>query len=403
MAGDDLFDVNFGDFTDEEISMTEINAEETSTEETASAAEESSESTQETEKKEETQEAEDSIEIESLNDLKNIENSSEEEAEQAEEDSKDEESDSDNEGPDLGEDSSPVTPFASLLHEKGFLPNINWEEFNSAEDKIEALAQAMNAELAYANQAFINSFPPELIDMAKAVASGVPLDSIKDAKVQELNYSSIEEDKLTENTSLQKRLVSEYLQAKGFKQNKIDSYVEKFEDMGTLEDEAKDALGELQEYAKQQQEQAKQAHAERQKQLEEQHAQTINKIKEDITGTEEIIPGIKMNKTVKDRLFNNMTQMTSQDNNGNPVNYIMETRAKDPIKFDMAVTYLADITKGFTDWSKLGKTAKSTAAKDLEKALANSKPIVGKPKKAPKTSDSEPDLGDDFFNSLSKL
>jgi hypothetical protein len=399
MAGDELFDVDFGNFTDESISLTEINEEPKAevTEETT--VEETTEETTE-EKKEETQEAENSIDIESLSDLKHDENTSKEEEK---EDSIDVETNSDNEGPDLGEDSSPVTPFASLLHEKGFLPNIDWDEFNTAEDKIEALSQAMQAELYHANQAFINSFPEELIDMAKAVAQGVPMDAIKDAKIRELDYSNIKDDNLSENSTLQKRLVGEYLTMKGFKDSKIKSYLEKFEDMGTLEDEAKDALGELQENAKKEQERAKAEFAEHQKMLEQQHAQTINKIKEDITGTEEIIPGLKMNKTVKDRLFHNMTQMVSRDEHGNPINYIMQERSKDPVRFDMAITYLTDITKGFTDWSKLGKAAKSGAAKDFEKALSNSKPIVGKPKKAPQTSDSEPDLDDSFFKSLKGL
>ena len=74
-----------------------------------------------------------------------------------------------------------------------------------------------------------------------------------------------------------------------------------------------------------------------------------------------------------------MTQIVGQDNNGNPMNYVMQMRSKDPVKFDMAVTYLADLTKGFTDWSKISKTAKTNAVKEFEKTLQSTSYTYGKP------------------------
>lgn len=286
-------------------------------------------------------------------------------------------------------DSSPITPFASLLHEKGFLPNLNWEDFNAAEDKIEALADAMRKEVEFANANFINSFPEELVDLVKAVASGVPFDKLKDNKVAELNYSTITQDSLSEDVSLQKRLVSESLAAKGFNEKKIAKMLNTFEDTDSLEEEANDALVELKEFHKKQQEQIKLQYAEQQKQLEARHQQTIRTINDTVKGTEEIVPGMKLNDSVKNRLIQNMTQIVGQSQDGTPLNFVMQTRAKNPLKFDMAVTYLADITNGFEDWSKIKTTAKTAATKDFKAALGEAITNSGAPKGANATKDNK--------------
>ena len=61
---------------------------------------------------------------------------------------------------------------------------------------------------------------------------------LKDNKLQELEYTTISEDKLTEDTNLQKKLVRNYLKEKGFKDAKIEREVTRYEDLGDLETEA---------------------------------------------------------------------------------------------------------------------------------------------------------------------
>jgi len=273
--------------------------------------------------------------------------------------------------PDGEGESSPVIPFASLLHQEGVLPNLNLDEFSSSEDKTKALIEAVKKEIATANDNFVSSFPKELVDLAEAVKNGVPLESLKDHKVKELNYASINEASLDENISLQKRLVKESLMNKGFKEAKADRLVETYEDMDSLLDEAKDSLEGLKEYHKKAQEEAVANQKAQQKQMEENNAQLINNIKSTIDNTEEIIPGIKLNKSTREKTFNAMTQIVDNDENGAPVNYIMSLRAKDPLKFDMKLAYVAQLTNGFSDWSKITKTSKTNATKDFEKALTS--------------------------------
>ena len=296
-------------------------------------------------------------------------------------------------GPDSGGESSPVTPFASLLQEKGFLPNLDIEELKKAEDPYTALADAWGKEKQVLQEQIIGSFPPELIDMARAVAQGVPLDALKDSKIQELNYSKITEDQLTENIDLQKKLVGELLYSKGFRPAKIKSLIETYEDAGKLKAEAVDSLGELQVLVKHQQEQTKQQYAAQQQQFQQQHSQRIKYIEDTIGATEEIIPGMNLTQKAKNDLFANMTQVVGKDAQGQPMPYVMALRQEDPLKFDMAVTYLAQTTKGFTDWSKLTKTAKSSAAKQLADALSNQPTrTAGGAKRVVGVNDAEEDL-----------
>ena len=287
--------------------------------------------------------------------------------------------------PGTDENSSPITPFTSFLQEKGFLPNFNQEEFDKSENKIEALADAMRNEINAANESFIKSFPPEMIEMAEAVANGVDFNSLKESKVKELTYSKITDEALSENEGIQKQVVSEYLATKGFKPEKIKTYIDRFEDSGTLEEEAAEALVEMKEYSIEQQKLTAKQHAEQQAKFQERHKQELNNIAELINKTEEIVPGLKLNKPQRDKLYNNMTQIVGQDEHGQNQNLVMKTRAADPYKFDMAVNYLLDVTKGFTDWSSLGKTAKTSATKEFEKVLSQNN-VGGYGKGTPKAS-----------------
>lgn len=297
-----------------------------------------------------------------------------------------------NDSPDTVGNSSPVTPFASFLQEKGFLRNLDMEKFKQAEDPMQALAEAWGNEVQIMQQQIINSFPKELIDMANAVQQGIPLEALRDAKIQEINYSKITEDQLSSDKAMQKRLVSDYLQTKGFKADKITDLVNTYEDSGRLEAEAKESLGELQVLLKQYQEDTKKQYAMQQQQFEAQHKQRIDHIQKTITDAEEIIPGMRLTDKAKQDLFANMTQIVGQDANGQPVPYIMALRQEDPLKFDMAVTYLAQTTKGFTDWSKLTKKAKSSATSELEKALKSTPTRTGGASKSIQAPAAEGDL-----------
>jgi cobalamin biosynthesis protein CobT len=378
---DDLFNVSFSALQDNEpIDISEVSQEDTA--ETAeqvevvedqTAEQKPEDSTAEAETKEtETEtpkaEAKAEAEKESGNDLIDIEmDTTSEEV-------------SDTSEPPGQEDSSPITPFASLLQEQGFLPHAKIEDIKSTEDLIEAFRKEREAY----QMDVINSFPEELIGMAEAVAKGLPFDSLKEAKVKELEYNALTEDKVSEDINLQKRLVSEYLADKGFKPEKINRYIEKYEDMGDLFDEAKDALVELKETASKKEAAIKEQYAAQQKQMEEQNKQLVASIEKQVTETAEILPGRKMSEDMRNKTLGSMLNIVGQDQNGTPMNGIMKARSENPVQFDMTIAYLMNLTNNFTDWSAINTTAKTNAAKEFEKTLSNksnTSHVSGSPKK----------------------
>jgi len=347
MANEEMFNVNFDQISDDNINLGEINKEEVT--ETQGEEVEINDVVPGVidQPKNDTTETP-AVNTTTIEDTVEIEDTAESNTD----------SNTKDKGPDSDGSSSPVTPFASFLQEKGFLRNLDMDAFKQAEDPMQALADAWGQEVQIMQEQIINSFPPELIDMAKAVSEGVPLDSLKDAKIQELNYNRITEDHVTDNTNLQKKLVGDYLQSKGFKKQ----------------------------------------HAIQQKQFEQQHHARIQHIQKTISDTEAIIPGMNLTDKAKQDLFANMTQIVGQDPQGNPIPYTMSLRQEDPLKFDLAVTYLAQTTKGFTDWSKLTKKAKSSATSELEQAL-QSTPRKGGGSKSIQAPIAEGDL----MNSLEKM
>tara|TARA_R110001592_G_scaffold290574_2_gene559748 strand:- start:2496 stop:3686 length:1191 start_codon:yes stop_codon:yes gene_type:complete len=388
---EELFNLDFNLISDEEIDLQDVVAEpeaENKSEDIVLVDEDDTETKVETPKAEEkAKEEEDKIEIPTGD----TEDKSE---------GKNKSPGSDN------RDSSPVTPFASLLHEKGLLSDFDQEEFAAAvaesEDPFGVLTTAMQRELEIAKAGFINSFPPDFIDLAIAVSKGVPYEAMKGPKMDEINYSKITPESIGENEELQKKLVSDFYASKGFSEKRINKLIETLGDSGVLEEEATEAVSELAELAKEKQEQIKKNFEHQQKEMNDQYAAQIEYIGKSVDSVEEIIPGVKVTKGTKDRLFNNMTQIVGKDANGQSQNYTMAVRQQDPVKFDMTVAYLADITKGFTDWSKIKKSAKSSATSDLESVL-NKKSTghsYGNPKKTENRSET---AEDEMMNSLSSM
>ena len=108
------------------------------------------------------------------------------------------------------------------------------------------------------------------------------------------------------------------------------------------------------------------------KQMEEQQKAQLVNIKKQIDDTEEILPGIQLNKGVKDKLYQSMTTIVATDENNRPMNAVMAMRAKDPLGFEKKLHYYASIGlfNEKPDMTKIMSTAKTNAAKEFEE-LAN--------------------------------
>jgi len=301
-----------------------------------------------------------------------LENQDEEESDEEQEDSdedeeqdKREEPDSDEESDEDAEEASPLTPYAKYLKEEGILPNLNLEEFDG---NVETLKEGMASEIQNGISEYIGSLPERVKGIINNYQEGLPLDKVLEFDNKNLEYTSIDEEQLKDESTQKKLLTDYYKKTTKFSDERIDKEIKRLDDLQELEEESKYVLEELKGLQKEEEQLAKEVAKQQQIEAEKSRAEQVNQLKETIEKTDEIVPGVKVNKLVKDKLFKNLTTPIGYDQYGNAINKLGAYRAKNPVQAELMFNYIFEATKEFTDWSALSKSGKKSAIKELEKA-----------------------------------
>lgn len=293
--------------------------------------------------------------------------------------------------------SSPLTPYAKLLVDEGVLPNLDIEKFDGTSD---GLKEAMVNEIIGAVENYKESLDPRVKHLINNIEDGVPFEKLLELDKIETDVAKVTDETLEEDTSLQKKLVGDYLRrTTKFSDTKITKIVDGYEDSGELEDEAKTSLIELKSLVESEKEQAKKATERQMKEAETQRKHDLQALEERVKATKEIIPGITINERVKKNLFASMTTPVGYDQSGRPVNRIVAARMENPVEFEMKLHYLFEITKGFSDFSKLADKGRKDTTETFEKAISQLDNTKFE------TDDTKP-LGkksEDFMKGLSKV
>lgn len=290
--------------------------------------------------------------------------------------------------------------FGSTLVEKGVFSEELFKDFDGT---IDGLVTAVDREIGYGIESYKESLPDVLKELIDNYEEGVPLDQLISTKSREISFNNITEDKLEEDVNLQKEIVRQYLESTGLKENKIKKLIETYEDTDDLFSEAKDALGEIKDILKKEQEYIRKEQEQERKLAEQRTKELLNTVETTISKTEEIVPGIKLNEKVRKEIYSSMTQPTGRDADGNPINKVMEIRAKDPIKFEMTLHYLASLGIFEGKWDKIISTAKTSSVKELEKLIkSNDNKFSGSGKASIPASKSSADLLSAIKNKYSK-
>lgn len=290
--------------------------------------------------------------------------------------------------------------FGSTLVEKGVFSEELFKDFDGT---IDGLVSAVDKEILYGVESYKESLPPVIKELIDNYEEGVPLEDLIATKSREISYNNITEDKLEEDSNLQKEIIRQYLESTGLKENKIKKLIETYEDTDELFNEAKDALGEIKDILKKEQEYIKKEQEKERKIAEQRTKELLNTVETTINKTEEIVPGIKLNDKIKKEIYSSMTQPTGRDADGNPINKVMEIRAKDPIKFEMTLHYLASLGIFEGKWDKVISTAKTSSVKELEKLIkSNDNKFSGTGKAAIPPSKGSADLLSAIKNKYSK-
>jgi hypothetical protein len=349
-----------------------------------------------------TEEAEkDLIDLDSDEEIDN-EEESEEEGDDENEDTLEESSSTEKEqSPQKGKSktSSPLTPYAKLLVEEGVLPNLDIKKFDGTAD---SLKEAMVEEIVGMVNNYKESLPPRIKHLINNYEEGISFEKLLDLDKVETDISKVTPKTLEEDVTLQKKLVGDYLKrTTKFSDTKISKLVDGYEDSGDLEDEAKTSLTELKSLVESEKKNEL-AEIERQKvEGEAQRKKDLITLQEKVKATNEIIPGLKLNEKIKGTVFSSMTTPVGYDQVGRPVNRIVAARMENPVEFEIKLHYLFEVTKGFTDFSKLAEKGKRDATKSFETAVSQlDNTNFEEGEKTPKELGKK---GEDFLKSLHKV
>lgn len=268
-----------------------------------------------------------------------------------------------------------VNTFASALHEEGVLPSINPEEFAKlpAEEKTKALIEAVRTEMTTGLENWVDNLPPQLKKALMNYTEGVSLKDIIESDATETTFGSITEDKLAEDEDTRKKVIKQDLIMRGYTPAQAEKFAQRSIDLGEDLNDSKEALKSILVNETNKMESKKQEERARQKAFEESKRKQIEDIKTAIYNTQEIIPGVKLNKVMQDKVFKNMTTVVGEDGEGRPYNIIGEIRSKNPISFDTKLNYYAalGLFDEKPDFGKLTNNFKTQAVKKLENTFTS--------------------------------
>lgn len=302
--------------------------------------------------------------------------------------------------------SSDYRVFAEALYEGGVISEYSddvfkgVEEGKGAEVLIDLIKKTIDKEVSERNSKR-DSLAKEVLEK---IEKGVPRDVIATHMSDIKKLESITPDVISENEQLQENLIRLEAQALGWSDARIAKKIQQSKDLGTLEDDAFDSLESIKVIRKREikEETARFEEQKKRKDLEEQ--EKASRIKNDVFGTEELIPGVKLTTAQKEKAYRSLTEVV-EEIDGRPVNAIMKHRQKNSIAFDRTLAFLYSIgvfdldSKGnpAPNWDKVINTSKTRAIDLLSEKLKTQKKNKGG---RSAMLDYEDDLADSFITKI---
>ena len=330
----------------------------------------------------EDEEKEESVE-ESAEDQQFVADVSEEESEEDDSEDQDTESDDPSDESKNSSSSSNYQVFAKALYDEGVITSFDED---SEIEGAEGLVETIKAEIEKQVEERRDSLPDVVKEIIERYEDGVDLGEFLTIKKQEQDFSKITEDELEDNEELSKSIIKRDLLNNGYTEEEADDEIEDIVELGKAAVRSKRSLKRINKKIEQEKAAiAEHAKAER-KANEEAYRESLRKMTKNMEDTKEIA-GLELTGKQRKDALRAMTEVVGKVGN-TPVNAITQSRMKDPIEFDKNVSLLWTITKGFTDWAGLQKTAKRKAIKTLEEQFENTKKPAGTTNKRRKSAPS---------------
>lgn len=270
---------------------------------------------------------------------------------------------------------SPKTNFyssiASALKEEGIFPDLDDDTLNgikTPEDFAEAVEKTVQARLDERQKR---------IDAA--LQADVEPDEVRRYEQTLANLDAIKEEYITDETEkgerLRKNLIYQDFRNRGYSEARAKREVEKSFNAGTDIEDAKEALESNREYfstqyqdlIKEAQEEAK----EEQRKIKEEAAQLKKSMLED----KEVFTGITLDKTTRQKAFENITKPVFKTEDGEYLTAIQKYEMDNPVEFRKYLSVLFTMTDGFKNIDSLvkGKVKKEVkqSLRELEHKLSS--------------------------------
>jgi hypothetical protein len=324
---------------------------------------------------------------------------------------------SDDGSSDSSPSSSPYLAFAKDRAEEGVFLEFSdedWTELVKRNDGDEA--QALRELHALSLQQMVKSgvekykesLTPEEKLLYEAKEKGLPLDKYSIAKRNHSKYSKITAEQVKEDPKVAEDVMSKFLELKGFTPEEAKEEIEGYKALENLETKALKALEfvpkAFEKEVKRIEDDAKAEEDTRKDHI----RQRVARMKSLVENTPEIIPGIKLNKTSREKIMESMTTPVATDKDGNPLNPVMATRQKNPEGFELMLHYyhelgLFNIDKEgrlVPDFSKITKIGETKSVDTMRSIFESSgKTTKGKAAKVVTKEDEE----DEFDKAFARL
>ena len=304
--------------------------------------------------------------------------------------------------------SSPFLAFAKDRASEGVFLDFNDEEWKvlverNDGDEAAALRELSEVSVSKMIDDGVNAYKESLTDEDRALyeakEKGLPVTEYATAKRNAEKYSKIKPEDLEDNENLQVELVSKALELKGFSSDEIKEEIEGYKTLENLQDKAEKALVGLPKVYQKKLKDLEDSAAADEESRKDQLRKRVAKMKQMVEQTPEIIPGIKLNKATREKIMKSMTTPVAKDANGQPLNPVMATRAKNPEGFEMMIHYyhqlgLFDIDDSGVlkpDFSKIAKVEQSKATDKMRSVFESKEKQVAGKANIPKGKDDELD------------
>lgn len=264
---------------------------------------------------------------------------------------------------------SPFTPYAKFAKDEGVLPNFDVDAWDG---KPEGLIKAMQAEIDLGIKTQVDTFDPRVKWLAENVQQGVAFEELLAVDKQRLTLESITPESLTESVDLQKGIIQEYFkETTQFSDARIAKEIERLETTGELDEESKGVFEELKQInVVKEQKLQEQAQLQRAQQAEQSKKQ-LDEFKQTVAKIDEIVPGVKVNTAIKDKIFKGMTTaIDTHPVTGQPINEMQKAFSDNP-QLETTFAYLWYATDGFKDFKVFGSSGKKSAVKEFESAVSS--------------------------------